>query len=187
MLPTVLTQLTPCLDLVTLQVKAEVHITKKDNENDGLILAAKKANAERLYFPIKKSMFNKEITVPQWVVSLPPTCELVCVQGTKVLREMGGSADGLEDVISELGLSDRDDSFRGTPRSSSLDVGLRSTSSGSIEVDPRAGSSPSLDSYSGTFSIDADSGTFVLEDMPNKTVSGPLPLAKSNSSRPAGK
>ena len=39
---------------VHLQVKVEMHITKKDSDIEGLLLAAKKAKAERLYFPIKK-------------------------------------------------------------------------------------------------------------------------------------
>ena len=31
-----------------------MHVTMKDSEVDGLLLAVKRANADRLYFPVKK-------------------------------------------------------------------------------------------------------------------------------------
>ena len=116
------------------------------------------------------------------------------MQGTRVLREMGGSADGLDDILSELGLSDKEDgsSNPSTPRSSSLERGSRSISSGSIDrtVSGTLERTLTLEDHSGSFSIDANSGMLVLDEtmaaqeVPKQvTVSGPLPFSKSHSAR----
>lgn len=127
-----------------------------------------------------RSLFNKEFSAPQWVTSLPSCTELVCVQGTRVLREMGGPPDGdtLEFSMDSLSVSDGSSTFAASPLPS-VDFGAASTFySDCIPLHKRAMSSEA----SGTFTIDTKSGN-VYADGPGieHNYSAPFPLLKSDS------
>ena len=108
---------------------------------------------------------------------------------------MGGSADGLDDILSELGLSDKDDGSSNpcSPRSSSLERGgSQSISSSSMgQTTPgRLERTLTLEDHSGSFSIDVNTGmvvpdnTIEASEAPKQvTVSGPLPSSKRHSAR----
>lgn len=124
-----------------------------------------------------RSLFKKSITVPRWVSDLPSSCELVCIRGTMVERQMGGAFSGATDDLQVDLLSVSSQS----PRTTIPDFLSRSmTSSVTDEADFTRD-----DCYSGTFTIDAKSGSVYADDEAPKGLtrhmSGSFPALRRSS------